>query len=252
MPLEYGGSRWMPKNELTVALSYTKQRTMFGAVGIEVDAQQRVAYVRLAKQWKRDDMNSIPGDLADIYQKVKWNNTFADHQIGLHLIRNIENRVKFQVHTITTQKNLKEAENIDAVKVMDMTEMVQLTLALKQDKRIQFPPSNFTKDMEALMKQMEMFQETVTEAGTVAYYAPGEELDSLPKALMIALFGNRVQLTDGSTEAIIHQGITQPKTVQQSEDDFLRSVFGDDVGGNLSQSHLNRMNRNHLYRPRSL
>ena len=249
MPLEYGGSRWMQKTELTVALSYTKQRTMFGAVGIEVDPHEKIAYVRLAKQWSRDDMNSIPGDLTNIYDKVKWDMTFADHQIGLHLVRNIENKIGFGIHTITTQKNLKEAENIDAIKVMDMTEMVQLTLALKQEHRIQWPAGKFTKDMEALMKQMEMFQESVTEAGTVSYYAPGEELDSLPKALMIALFGNRIALQDGLAEPIFNTGPEEPKTVQESEDDFLKKALGED-SGNLSQSYLNRMSRNNLFRPK--
>ncbi len=235
--------------ELTVALSYTKQRTMFGAVGIEVDPYSRTAYVRLAKQWKRDDMNSIPEDLKAIYDKVKWDMTFADHQIGLHLIRSIENKINFQVHTITTQKHLKEAENIDKIKVMDMTEMVQLTLSLKQEHKIQFPESKYTKDMESLIKQMEMFTENITEAGTVAYYAPGEELDGLPKALMIALFGNRIQLTDGISEVIIKQGVDTPQTVAQSEDDFLRKVLGED-SGSMSETSLNRMNRNNLFRRR--
>lgn len=249
MLLEYGGINKMRKTETTVALSYTKQRTMFGAVGIEVNPQEQVAYVRLAKQWKRDDMNVIPGQLKELYDKIKWDNTFTDQQIGQHMIRSIQNSLQFQIHTITTQKNLKDPEDIEKIKVMDMTEMVQFTLGMKQMHKIQFPEDHYTKDMEALMKQMEMFQENVTEAGTIGYYAPGDELDSLPKALMICLFGNRHQLSDPEPDIIIKHGTEPQKTVQQSEDEFLEQVLGVD-SGSLSSHHLNGMSRDKLFRPR--
>ncbi len=115
-----------------VALSYTKLRTAFGLVGIEVDSEKKLAYVRLAKMWKRTDMNDIAPQIKEINDKVKWQMTFADQLIGQHLIRKIENALGFEVQTITTMKNLKDPEYIELIKVMDMTEMTQLTLSLKQ------------------------------------------------------------------------------------------------------------------------
>ncbi len=112
-------------NELIVALSYTKQRTNFGMVGIEIDKQERKAYVRLAKQWPRSKMNSIPGDIGQLHSRIKWHNTIADQQIGQHLIKSVEKSLKSQVQVITTQKNLKDPEDIEMVKVMDITEMTQ-------------------------------------------------------------------------------------------------------------------------------
>ena len=84
-------------NQLIIALSYTKQRTMFGMAGIEIDSREKTAYVRLAKQWKRDDMNKIPVQAKEIYDKVKWHLTYADQQIGQHMIRSIEMALGFEV-----------------------------------------------------------------------------------------------------------------------------------------------------------
>jgi len=237
------------KNQLIVALSYTKQRTMFGMVGIEIDPTKKIAYVRLAKQWKRDDMNHIPKDIQEIHSKVKWHNTYADQLVGQHLLRSIENALKTEVQTITTQKNLKDPEDIEKIKVMDMTEMTQLTLSLKQEHKIQFPPKNHSDDMIELIKQMEMFTEHITEQGTVSYYAPGEELDCLPRALMICCFVGRNSLQHGEMPMIIVQGTPVMKSANQSFDEILDKMFGDSYGS-LSSGDLNRVNRNRLFQPK--
>jgi hypothetical protein len=236
----------MIKNQKIVAVSYTKQRTMFGLVGIEVDPLKKIAYVGMAKQWKRDDMNSIPGDIARYFAKVPWDLTFADQQVGQHMIRSIEKSLGFEVATVTNQKNLKDPEDIELVKVIDMTEMTQLTLSLKQEHKIQFPPINeLTSHMEQLTKQIEMFTEHVTEAGTVSYFAPGEELDCLPRALMICLFVARTSLQHGELPMIIRQGNPRPKTIRESEDEFLDKVLGGTTS--LSTHDLNSMDRKALY-----
>lgn len=234
------------KNQTIVSLSYTKQRTEFGMVGIEIDPAKKIAYVRLAKQWSRDDMNRMPADIRDVFQKVKWDMTFADQLIGQHLIRSIEKSLQFEVQTITTQKNLKDPEDIEKIKVMDMTEMTQLTLSLKQDHKIQFPPKP-PKDIIKLIKQIEMFSENVTEQGTVSYYAPGEELDGLTKALMICCFAGRMSLQHGELPMIILQGSLQPKSVNASFDDIMSKMFGEE---NLSSTDLNRVNRNRRFAPK--
>lgn len=234
-------------NQTIVAISYTKLRTAFGMVGIEIDSTKKIAYVRLAKIWKRDDMNSIAGDIKQINDKIKWDMTFADQAVGQHLIRSIEKSIQYQVHTITTQKNLRDPEDIELIKVMDMVEMTQLTLSLKQEHAIQFPPTNPTKDMLDLMKQVEMFIEHTTESGTVAYYAPGEEMDCLTKALMICLFGGRLLLKDYMIDIIVRQGIPQPKSAESSFDDFFSKILGEDYG-ELSVSSLNRSNKNRIFK----
>lgn len=237
------------KNQLIVALSYTKQRTMFGMVGIEIDPKKRIAYVRLAKEWSRSKMNDIPAGIKVIYDKVKWDMTFADQLIGQHLIRSIEKSLQFEVATITTQKNLKDPEDIEAIKIMDITEMVQLTLSIKQEHKIQFPPKP-TDDMLRLIKQMEMFTEHVTEQGTVSYYAPGEELDCLPRALMICCFVGRMSLQHGDLPFIIVQGTPQPKTADQSFDEVFQKMLGEDYGSLSAHTLNSTRTRNRLFAPK--
>jgi hypothetical protein len=241
-------------SEITVAFAHSKKRDYFGMVGIEIEADNNTAFVRMAKQWSREQLNQMPQEIKQIYHRVKWHRTFADHQIGLHLIRNFENKLQLGIHTITTQKHLNDAENIDRLQVMDMTEMVQLTLSLKQDRKIQWP-AKFSKDMGLLIKQIEMFTENVTEQGTVSYYAPGNELDALPKALMIALFGNRTELQQGFSEMIIKQGapsITGDSDRRLAQEERMLAAAGFTTVGSLDDASINRMNRNRLYSPREI
>ena len=133
---------------------------------------------------------------------------------------------------------------------MDMTEMVQLTLSLKQDRKIQWPARHGT-DIEHLIKQMEMFAENVTEQGTVSYHSPGDELDSLPKALMNDLFSNRTQLQQGLfSEMRIKEGLSFQERKDDrllQEDKFLAtSGFAD--SGLIARSYSNTMSRNNLFR----
>lgn len=233
-------------NQLIIALAPTKQRTVFGMVGVEIDPVHKIAYVRLAKQWKRDNMNDIPGNIKQIYDKIKWDLTITDQLIGQHLIRSVEKALQFEVQTITTQKNLKDPEDIEAIKVMDITEMTQLTLSLKQSHNIQFPPKDQTEHMKKLVGQMEMFTEHVTEKGTVSYYAPGDELDCLPRALMICCFAGRMSLQHGELPMIIKRGGQDmtPDT-HDNVDDWINDVFGG--SDSLSEYNMNRMSRKRLY-----
>ena len=73
---------------------------------------------------------------------------------------------------------------------MDKIEMTQLMLSLKLDHRIQFP-TNPGESMKDAISQIELFTEHKTEAGGIDYYSPGDELDSLTKALMICCFAVR-------------------------------------------------------------
>lgn len=219
---------------------------MFGLVGIEINPEKKIAYVRLAKQWSRDHMNDIPADIAQIYSKIKWHSTFADQLVGQHLLRSIENKLQTQVYTITTQKNLKDPEEIEKIKVMDITEITQLTLSLKQDHKIQFPPNNPTKDMQHLMSQMEMFTEHITDQGTVSYYAPGDELDCLPRALMICCFAGRMSLQHGAMPMIIKRGsVNLTPDTHDNIDTWLNDVFGGNES--LSEYNMNRISRKRLY-----
>jgi len=177
-----------------VAISHSKHRNMIGFVGIEVDTEKLIVYVRLAFQWSRNQINQIPQEIDDAYSKIKWDKLYIDQSTGEHFIKDIK-RHGVSVEVITTKKNLNEPNDIDRLLVMDKIEMTQLMLALKLKHRIQFPP-NPNGTMREAISQVELFTEKKTEAGGIDYYAPGEELDSLTKSLMICCFAVR-NILDG-------------------------------------------------------
>ena len=114
-------------NDSTVALAHSKKRNYFGMVGSQVNAKKNMAYVRMAKQWPRTRLTILPADLKQIYHRVKWHTTFADHNIGLHLIRDLESKLQLGMHTIPTLKHQNDAQKIDRPPTVELTEMVQPT-----------------------------------------------------------------------------------------------------------------------------
>ena len=92
--------------------------------------------------------------------------------------------------------------------------------------------------MEHLIKQMEMYAENVTKHGTVSYHSPRAELDSLPKALMITLFANRIQLQQGFSEMIIKKGSSfqERKNNRLTEEEKMFAAAGITKSGTLFRS----------------
>ena len=189
------------KQQLTkiVAITHTKLRNVFGLVGIELDAEKRLVYVRFAKQWSRQSINTMTTDISNIYKKIRWDSTLITQETGHHLIQALKQEHNIPLKVITTQKKIKETRDIERIRVMDIIEMTQLLLQLKLNHQIRFT-ENPKGDLYELENQIAIFSEHTTEAGSVDYYAPGEALDSLTKSLMIACFSVRNELTgaDGS------------------------------------------------------
>jgi len=172
------------------ALSHSKHRNAFGLIGIEVDVEKKIIHVRLAKQWRREEINQIPSDIAQAFSQIKWDSQYMDQKIGEHLIKAIKIKAEFTIKVITTQKNLKDPEGIEDIKILDIIEMTQFLLQLKINHQIQLP-ENPGKTMRILESQIALFTEHKTEAGGIDYYAPGDEMDNLIRALMICCFAVR-------------------------------------------------------------
>jgi len=198
---------------------------MIGMVGIEIDLDKRIAFVRLAKQWKRDDMEKIPIDIQTIYKKIKWGATYADQLVGQHLLKSIEYEAELSIFAINIQKNIKEPEEEEGMKRMDLIEMTQFLLFLKQIHKIQFPLKKSTTDMLQLIQQTEMFTENITEQGTVNYYAPGDELDCLVKALMICCFAGRPYIEKAQIPFMVVFGADPPKDITHDMKKTMQSLL---------------------------
>lgn len=179
------------------AIAHSKHRNMFGLVGIEVDPKLKKAYVKLAKQWSRDQINKIPYEIGALYRNVQWGDTYIDQQTGQHFIQDLKREQKLRLKIITTQKNLKDPTELENLHVMDKIEMTQFMLTLRKNHQVEFPITP-SKTMMALESQIAIFSEHKTEAGNIDYYAPGEELDNLTKALLICCFAARKQLRIGT------------------------------------------------------
>ena len=178
-----------------VGLSYSKLRNHLGAVGVRV-TNNRIA-VEYARRWPAEKVNDMANDLAFAYSRVKWNSTYADQLIGEFAI-NLLRRRALPTSVITTNKLSKNAKDIEKIKVMDKIEMSEFVRKLKINEQLRFPtkPSIYIKELE---EQLPMFSKHTTEAGSVDYYAPGEEPDELVRGLLIACFSVRNQIDSGGS-----------------------------------------------------
>jgi len=178
-----------------VGLAHSKLRNSIGAVGVEVDPEQHLVYVKMAKHWDREQINKIAPDLASMYSQYEWQNTIIDISVGEHLVQELKRTATMPIRTIFIKRKLADVIDIRLVKKIDLTEMVQFLLQQKLAHKIKFPsrPSPEVKELE---DQIALYAEATTEAGGVNYYAPGEELDDLTKGLMIAVFAARPFLQD--------------------------------------------------------
>jgi len=196
-----------------VGMAHSKLRNSIGVVGIEVDPVKQECYVKMARHWERDNLNSIAPDVATLFGKFEWHNTIIDLSVGEHVIQGLRRCSGLPIKVIFIKKKVADVTEIRRVKQLDLIEMVQFMLQLKQAHKIKFGkfPSVV---MQELQEQIALYAEKTTEAGGVDYYAPGDELDDLTKALMLALFAARPFMMD--SVKIIAGPVTQ-KPIDQLE-----------------------------------
>lgn len=183
------------------ALAYSKHRDAHGLAGIQIRIPQEdvddsiaasahpAAHVALARSWPRARLSRVAEESAALWKGARWDDTMADQLCGQHLLQELR-ALGLPLSVCTTEKNLKDPRPLESLVKMDKLEMVQFTLWLRQAERLKFP-ARPSPNVRALEEQMAMFTEHKTEAGSVDYYAPGEEHDELVKALLMALFSAR-------------------------------------------------------------
>ena len=181
-----------------VAIEYSKHRNAFGMVGIEVMKKDKVFRVRLAREWSRKNLNSMPSDIGVLFKQIGgWDYTYVNQKVGQHVIQELRKIEKIPLQVFTTKKDLGDPDDLERAKVMDVTEMTQYMVVLRQKHQVKFP-ENPPATVQELERQMTMFVEHKTESGTMAYYAPGDERDNLPRALAAACFAGRKLLRGGN------------------------------------------------------
>lgn len=180
-------------DSLVCAVSHSKLRKIFGLVVCGLDKDNKKLYVGYAMQWSRNDLKSAIPKIKKLQEMLDWTHIIIDQQTGQHFIRSLE-IAGLHVKVIYTGKNIKEVRDIENLEVLDKIEMTQLFLTLKNNHQIIFPDDS--KILKKLEDQVPIFSEHITEAGTVDYYASGEEPDDLIKSLIMCGFSYRKQLTE--------------------------------------------------------
>ncbi len=189
-------------------LAHSKLRNAIGFVGIEANPMEGTINVKLAKHWDRKDINSVAPDVAEMYNKFNWTNTIVDLAVGEGLLATMR-RKSIPMRVIFIKNKVTDVTEIRRVKQMDLIDMVQYMLQLKLAHKIKFPIKP-TPSMQVLEDQTALYAEHSTEAGGIKYYAPGDEMDDLIKALITVSFACRPFLQD-SVEIIA--GPVRPKRV---------------------------------------
>ena len=185
------------------AISYTKLRDQMGMVGISVvpHEDEMIAKVMLVRHWESATakMPSLPSTISSMWNKAHWGYTYITQETGEHIIEALQSGYDIPVEVITTQKLMKDGTEIERVKVMDIVEMTEYLSLLLHINKVLFPAKPSTS-MQKLETQMPFWSRHTTEAGSIDYYAPGEEPDDLVRSLMICCFAARNYLGHGGAE----------------------------------------------------
>ena len=123
----------------------------------------------------------------------------------------LKKKYNLPVKPILTYGKLSNPDDHHNQKTMSKPEMVMWYLKAKQNHQVKFPPLDAqTPDMKELERQVAIFAEHKTEAGNVAYYAPGEEHDDLVMALLTACFAARKWIRlEGDIDTVFVGGVIE-------------------------------------------
>jgi len=177
-------------------------------------------YVILAKRRLGKAYKQVCAEFAEISTKHKFTfNLIEANNTGQFVIEELEQVHHIPVIGVTTTKDIKDEKKKHKVQTMDKNENVKWVLNMKAEHRIIFPTDdNCSADMLELKRQIAIFAERKTEAGSVAYYAPGSEHDDGVMALLINCQKAKEYLKVGETgeyavgqiqeEPVINYGIS--------------------------------------------
>ena len=180
------------------ALDPGKLRDSAGLVSLVINPPENEIFVEFARRWLRRDYLSVEADIARMYKKAKWLTIYAErNNIGEHVIEVLQQRYSLPVQPVTTAGRITDPEKMKKTKTMSKPEMVTWYLKAKQAHMVKFPQNSKNPDIMELERQISIFAEKITDAGTVTYGAPGQEHDDLVMALLIGCFAARHWLPVG-------------------------------------------------------
>ena len=176
----------MTENNITILSGDPgKIRDSFFIVGTEIKDEK--LYVRLSVRRQGRAYKQVCAEYAEISRRNNFRfNLIEANNTGQFVIEELQQVHHIPVIGVTTTNNIKDEKKKNVVERMDKNENVKWFLNMKAEHRIIFTTDvNCSEDMLELKRQIAIFAEHKTEAGSVAYYAPGSEHDDGVMALMI-------------------------------------------------------------------
>lgn len=195
-----------------------KIRDAFFIVGTEITNDK--LYVRLAIQRKGRAYKQVCEEFADISRKHNFTfNLIEANNTGQFVIEELQQVHHISVIGVTTTKDIKDEKKKNKVERMDKNENVKWFLNMKAEHRIIFPTDkNCSADMLELKRQIAIFAEHKTDAGSVSYYAPGSEHDDGVMALMINIQKVKQYLKPGGGRDHVGGGLSNNKNSSLIDD----------------------------------
>lgn len=160
-----------------------KQKSSFAFVGIKIEDD--TVFVEGARAWKGKAYLAIEQELVQIHQRFRFDFYVVEqNNTGVHVIEVLRSK-NLPVISVFTSKDIKNPRF--GSNVMDKNDMVKWMLIKIKEKKIVFPQfdDKYTKELK---RQLSIFEEKKTEAGTLSYSAPSSEQDDYVMALMLACF----------------------------------------------------------------
>jgi len=180
-----------------------KMRDSFGYIVADIDLEKKEVRIRKAKRWLGRTYKKVVQYIADDYVNNKLDHLVIErNNTGEQVIEEFRMQYRIPAIPVTTSKNLKTQEKINAWNTMDKNEMVKYYNQLKKNFKVKFPNKFRDKEdkenFDELKRQVALFAEHRTESGQFSYHAPGDEHDDMVMALLLLLHLARYYLREKS------------------------------------------------------
>jgi len=163
-----------------------KIRDGFALVSCEI--KDNKLYVKGCKRWLHRNYIEVERDIKHIHENNPFDFIMLEvNNTGQHVYEILKYEMNLPVYPVTTSSDLKDLSKKDSLSVMDKNEMVRLMSHWFNSKLIIFPRIK-DKEMKELQRQISIFAQYRSEAGSVSYRAEGNEHDDLVMSLMLCCF----------------------------------------------------------------
>lgn len=173
---------------------------------------------------------TVEADVAGLHEKARWNVIAVEqNNTGEHVIEALRRTHGLPVRPVITAGKVTDPKKIRRGGTMSKPDMVYWILRAKQRHLLKFPRDARNADLLELQRQISIFSEHITEAGSASYYAPGTEKDDGVMSFMLCCHVARrwIRLGDDASAyaAPLYPGSEQDLIGEDPEEELM-AAFG--------------------------